>query len=173
MKKRLTLRAPLTLAILSLLAVSGFLRYYLYVNSNQLLREFKNQNYREIYSADTLKVSSRLSSLSSVINWVCIEGTVADKIFYKMKRGECSSGIFQQRQEMLIPQANNIKIVFTTRLPKEVEYLFFLFLVFQSFLIFVLIIATRRAEKEKHQNEIKISKLARQIITCHAFACNQ
>ncbi len=163
MKKVLILFKPVPLAALSLLIVTVFLRFYLYVNSTQLIKEFKNQNFKEIYALDTLKISSRLNSLSSAINWVCLEGSVNNKLFYKMERGSCSTGFFQQSQELHIQQANNIKLVFTTKLPKEVEILFSLFLVLQLILIFALIVSTRKAEQEKRQSEIRNSKLARQM----------
>lgn len=163
MKKLLILTKPLAISVISLLFVTAFLRYYLYVNSSQLTREFKNQNFREIYSLDSLKISSRLNSLSSVINWVCIEGSIGGNAFYKMERGKCKTGLLQQRQEIYIPAANETKIVFTVRLPKEVEILFALFFGLQLILITALVIATKKAEEEKRQNEIKMSKLARQM----------
>ena len=163
MKKLLGILKPLPLATLSLLIVTSFLRYYLYINSNQLVREFKNQNFKEIYSLDTLKISSRLNSLSSVINWVCLEGSVSNDSFYRMARGKCKTGVFQQRQIISIPEANDILIAFTIRLPKEVEYLFFLFFIFQGLLIFALIYSTKKAEEEKRLNESRINKIARQV----------
>lgn len=163
MKKLLILTRPMAISVISLLILSSFLRYYLAINSQQLLKEFKNQNFREIYSMDTLKLSSRMNALSSVINWVCINGEVDSKSFYKMERGSCKNGIFQQQQTLLIPQANNIKISFTTRLPKEVEQLFLLFLGMQTLLIITLIISTKKAEEEKRTNEIRINKMARQM----------
>lgn len=163
MKKVLIIFKPIPLAALSLLIVTVFLRFYLYVNSTQLIKEFKNQNFKEIYALDTLKISSRLNSLSSAINWVCLEGSVDNKLFYKMERGSCSTGFFQQKQELHIKQANNIRLIFTTKLPREVEILFSLFLVLQSILIFALIVSTRKAEQEIRQSEIRNSKLARQM----------
>lgn len=163
MKKLLALTKPLPISVLSLLIVSVFLRYYLAINSDQMLREFKNQNFREIYSMDTLKLASRMNALSSVINWVCMEGSVDGRSFYKMERGECETGIFQHRKKLLVPEANNIKLEFTIRLPKEVEQLFLLFLGLQTILIFALITSTRRNEEEKRENEIRINKLARQM----------
>lgn len=163
MKKILLIFKPLTIATLSLLIVSLFLRYYLYINSAQLIREFKNQNYRELYALDTMKISSRLNSLSMAINWICIEGQVGNVSFYKMSKGKCQTNFFQQHHELSIPHANNMKIAFTLRLPKEVEVFFSLFLVLQVFLIFVLIYATKKSEEEKRLNEIQLSKLARQM----------
>ena len=103
MKKLLALTKPLPISVLSLLIVSVFLRYYLAINSDQMLREFKNQNFREIYSMDTLKLASRMNALSSVINRVCMEGSVDGRSFYKMERGECETGIFQHRKKLLVP----------------------------------------------------------------------
>lgn len=163
MKKLLIVIKPLSIATLSLLIVSAFLRYYLYVNSAQMVNEFKTQNYREIYSLDTLKISSRLNSLSVAINWVCIEGTISNKVFYKIQRGACSTGLFKQNHLLHIPQANNLKILFTTQLPETVEYLFSIFILFQSLLIFALITSTKKNENEKYLNEMKINKLARQM----------
>ncbi len=163
MKKVLYLSKPLLLSIITLLFVSGFLRYYLAINSGQLLLEFKNQNFREIYSMDTLKISSRLNALSSAINWVCIEADIDGKSFYKMERGTCKTGIIKHRQELLIPQANNLYLSFTTRLPKEVEQLFIIFLVMQGILISALIKSTKKAEEEKREHELRLTRLARQM----------
>ena len=163
MKKLLSLINPMTIAVLTLIVVSLFLRYYLYINSNQLIKEFKTQNYREIYSLDTLKISSRLNSLSSAINWVCLEGSIDHQSFYSMNKGQCENGIFQQKQEIFIPEANNLKISFTVKLPKEIEYLVYLFLFLQLLLIVAIILSTKKSEEEKHLNELKINKLARQM----------
>lgn len=163
MKKLFNLSKPLLLSIITLLFVSGFLRYYLAINSGQLLLEFKNQNFREIYSMDTLKLSSRLNALSSAINWVCIEGSIDGRSFYKMERGTCKTGIIKHRQELHILQANNIHLSFTTRLPKEVEQLFVIFFVMQIILISALIKSTRKAEEEKREQELSLTRLARQM----------
>lgn len=163
MKKILILTKPLSIAALSLLIVSSFLRYYLYVSSVQMLHEFKNQNYKEIYSLDTLKIASRLNSLSTAINWVCIEGSINEKIFYKIQKGDCLTGLLQQNTILKLPQADNLKVSFTIKLPKEVEYLFAIFIIFQSLLIFALIKSTKKSEQEKRINDIKFNKLSRQM----------
>ena len=110
MKKLLTQITPLRIAILSLLMVTLFLRYYLFINSAQLIKEFKTQNFKEIYSMNSLEISSRLNSLSNVINWVCLEGSVSKQSFYKIKRGECKTSIFQQHHEVLIPETNRLPV---------------------------------------------------------------
>lgn len=163
MKKLLTKFTPTYIATLSLLMVSLFLRYYLFINSAQLIREFKNQNYKELYSMDSLQVSSRLNSLSTAINWVCLEGSISNRTFFKMQQGRCETGLFQQKQMILIPQANNTQIIFTVRLPKEVEVFFIVFLLFQGCLILALINSTKRMELARHLNEAKINKIARQV----------
>jgi signal transduction histidine kinase len=163
MKKLLSFFKPTIIATLSLLIVSSFLRYYLYINSEQTILEFKNQNYREIYSSNSLGISSRLSSLSSAINWVCIHASIDNKPFYKTERGQCSTGIFKQRVDLQLPEANNISISFTMRLPKAMEILFTIFMVMQSILIAALIFSTRKSEEEKRSYEISLSKIARQM----------
>lgn len=163
MKKVLTFLGPILISLLSLSAVSLFFRYYLLINSEQLVREFKNQNYREIYSANTLQISSRLNSLSNAVNWVCLEASIQEKTFYKIERGRCHTGLIQQRQVLTIPQANNIKISFTTRLPQEVEKLFAFFFILQFFLIVALFLSTKKQQEEKRESEIKINKIARQV----------
>lgn len=163
MKKILLLLHPLSIATLSLLLVSIFFRYYLYINSAQLIREFKNQNYREIYSLDALKVSSRLNSLSSAINWVCLEGKINNQVFYKVQKDNCSSGVFKQRHILNIPAANNTVISFTTKLPLEVEYLFTIFFILQVLLIFAIILSTKKIEEYKRQSQILFIKLARNM----------
>lgn len=163
MKKILGRIKPLHIAFMSLLIVTCSLRYYLLVNSQQLAREFKNQNFKELYSADTISISSRLNSLSTVINWVCIEGSVDQQSFYQMAKGKCDTGLFKQKQEISLPEANNTLITLTVRLPKEAEVFFALFLILQSLLIIALINSTRRSEELKRLDEMKISKLARQM----------
>lgn len=163
MKRVLIIFKPVYMATLSLLIVTIFLRIYLYENSNQLVKEFKNQNFKEIYSLDTLKITSRLNALSSAINWVCIEASVNGKSFYRIERGDCKTGLFQHSHEIYIKEANNIRFVFTTKLPKEVGSLFSLYWALQLLLIFALIVSTRKAEEVKRQHEIKNSKLARQM----------
>lgn len=162
MKKILTSIKPIFIISLSFLIVSFFLRYYLHASTNQLIREFKNQNYRELYALDTLKISSRLNSLSTVINWTCIEGTHGLELFYSLKKGECASGFFQERQVLSIPEANNLKIAFTVKLPNQIEYLFIVFLTMQIILVFSIMYVTRKIEEEKRLHETKIMKIARQ-----------
>ncbi len=163
MKKLLTKISPILIATFSILTITFFLRFYLYINSSQLIKEFQNQNYKELYSMDTLQVTSRLNSLSSAINWVCIRGSLNNDTFFSLSKGECQTGLFQQNQEILLPEANNTIISFTVRLPKEVEYFFLIFIIFQSILIAVLIIFTRKVEAEKYLNENKINRIARQV----------
>ena len=163
MKNLLRLLNPISIAMLSLLIVSCFLRYQLYMSAQQSIFEFKNQNFKEIYSSDTLKISSRLNSLSSAINWVCINASVNGKAFYKSERDTCSTGVFQQKTEFSLPEANNIAITFTLRLPKPIEHLFALFIIMQTILIAALIVSTRKTEEEKRKYEISLSKIARQM----------
>jgi signal transduction histidine kinase len=163
MKKILISRFPILLATITLLIVTSFLRYNLYINSKQLTREFLNQNSNELYSMDTLKVSSRLNSFSRALNWVCIEGEVNSKVFFSMKKGSCETGLFQQNVEIKIPEANNSKISFTLKSPKDLEILFLVFFLMQIALIATLILATRKAEEDKMKTEREISKLSRKM----------
>lgn len=163
MKKLHIFIKPLSISILSLLIVSAFFRYYLYINTTQMIREFKNQNANEIYTLDTFKVVSRLNSLSSVINWVCIEASVGQNSFYSRKKSSCETGLMQQRHVIDIKEADNFQIAFTIKLSKEVETLFIVFFIMQIFLIMALIISTKASEEEKRLIELKITKLAREI----------
>lgn len=163
MKKVLISRFPIILVTLTLLIVTFFLRYNLYINSSQLAREFLTQNANELYSMDTLKVSSRLNSISKSLNWICIEGEVNSKVFYSMKKGHCESGFFQQYVEIKIPEANNTKIFFTLKTSKDLELLFVIFLLMQIGLIGTLIIATRKAEEEKIKTDRELTKLTRKM----------
>ena len=151
------------MSFLSFLIVSGFLRYNLYLSTAQLSREFLTQNAKEIYSIDTLRISSRLNSFSKSLNWVCIEAEVNQKPFFKMSRGECTTGLFQQRSEIFIVEANNLKISFTLKPAFELELLFIGFLIVQIALFTSLILATKRSELEKRQQELKWLKLSRKM----------
>lgn len=163
MKKVLISRFPIILVTLTLLIVTFFLRYNLYINSSQLAREFLTQNSIELYSMDTLKVSSRLNSISKSLNWICIEGEVNSKVFYSMKKGHCESGFLQQYVEIKIPEANNTKIFFTLKTSKDLELLFIIFLLMQIVLIGTLIVATRKAEEEKMKTDRELTKLSRKM----------
>lgn len=162
MKKILSSLNPLNIFLLSLLIVSSFLRYYLFLETNQLVKEFKNQNYRELYSLDTLKISSRLNSLANAQNWLCIEASIDSKPFYSLKRDNCGNGILRQEKSIIIQEANNLKITFTLELSKEIQYLFFILLFIQALLIIVITLVTKKIESEKRASELKLIKLARQ-----------
>lgn len=163
MKKLLTKISPILIALFSIVTITLFLRFYLFINSSQLIKEFQNQNYKELYSMDTLQVSSRLNSLSTVINWVCIKGSLNNQVFFSLKKGNCQTSLFQQHQEFSIPEANNIVISFTVRLPKEVEIFFLIYLIFQTILIVILFVFTKKVEADKYLNEAKINRIARQV----------
>lgn len=129
----------------------------------QLSKEFLNQNMSELYSMDTLKVSSRLNSFSRALNWVCIEGEVDSKSFFSMKKGNCKTSLFQQNVGIKIPEASNTQISFTLKISKELELLFIIFLLLQIALIATLIAATKKAEEEKTKSERETSKLSRKM----------
>lgn len=162
MKKILSSLTPLSIFLLSLLIVSSFLRYYLFLETNQLVKEFRNQNYRELYSLDTLKISSRLNSLANTQNWLCIEASIDGKPFYSLKRDNCENGILRQEKSIIIQEANNLKITFTLKLSKEIQYLFFILLFIQILLIITITLVTKKIESEKRASELKLIKLARQ-----------
>lgn len=163
MKKFLITKLPLLLAAVTLLIVTAFLRYNLYISTQQLAREFQTQNAKELYSIDTLKISTRLNSFSSAINWVCIEAESRNKTFFSMKNGKCATGLFQQQATISIPEADNIKVSFTLKWPSELQKLFILFLLLQIALIVSIIIATRKAEIERRRKESELFELSRKM----------
>lgn len=162
MKKILISRLPLLISIISLLVFSVFLRVNLYLNSVHLINEFKTQNAKELYAIDTLKISSRLNSFSSAINWVCVEGSAGNRSFFKMNKEDCHSGLFQQQVELKIPEANDLKLSLTLKLGSDIQLFFISFLIMQIALIFSLILATKIAEKESRLREIEYHKMALQ-----------
>lgn len=162
MKKIPSTVKTLSIFFLSLLIVSSFVRYYLLLETNQLVNDFRNQNFRELYSLDTLKISSRLGSLANAQNWVCIEASIGNKQFYSLKRNSCGTGILTQEKIIAIPEANNLNISFTLKLSSEIQFLFFVFLFIQILLIITVTLITRKIENEKRESELKIIKLARQ-----------
>ena len=164
MKKILIEKAPLILAAITLLIVSVLFRYNLYLNTAQLGREFLNQNFKEIYSADTLKLSNRLNSFSRALNWVCIEGEVNKTLYFSNKKNNCESGIFQQKVEITIPEANNSKISLTLKVSNELQNLYLVFFILQVILILSVFLTTQYAEQEKMKYEMRLSKLARKML---------
>lgn len=163
MKKILISRLPIIIACVTLLLFTCFLRYNLYVNSNQLAKEFANQNFNEIYSIDTLKLSSRLNSFSRALNWVCIKAEVNNSIFFNAEKGKCNTNILQQKVQIIVPEANNLKILLTLKLSNDLELLFSIFLLLQLALIISLIIATKRSEADKRQSDLNFLKLSRKM----------
>lgn len=151
------------MAVITLLIVTGFLRYSLYLNSQQLSKEFLTQNAQEIYSIDTLKLSSRLNSFSRALNWVCISGEVNSVPFFHMQKGQCNSGVFQQKVIISVPEANNIQISLTLKLSKDLEVLFIIFLLMQIALILSLVVATKKSEEDKRLHESKLLQLSRKM----------
>ncbi len=163
MKKILITKLPVILASLTLLIVTAFLRYNLYLNSTQLAREFLTQNAKDIYSMDTLKLSSRMNSFSSALNWVCIKGEVNSTPFFNMQKGPCETGLLQQKVEIFIPEASNIRIEITQKLSKDLQVLFISFILFQIALILSIIVATKKSEEEKVAQELKFLKVSRKM----------
>lgn len=80
-----------------------------------------------------------------------------------MQNGTCETGLFQQKVQVFAPEANNIKISLTLKLSKDLELLFGLFLLLQIALIISLIVATKMAEEEKRQQELKFLQLSRKM----------
>lgn len=163
MKKFLIKTFPLILSAITLLIVTVFLRYNLYISTNQLAREFQTQNAKELYSIDTLKISTRLNSFSSALNWVCIEAEAREKAFFSMVKGDCSNGIFQQKALISIPEADSIKVSFTLRLPTDLQRLFVIFLTLQIGLIFSIVFATKKSESERRKKELELYELSRRM----------
>lgn len=163
MKKFLITKLPLIISTLLFLIVSGFLRYNLYLSTQQLSKEFLSQNAREMYSIDTMRISSRLNSFSRSLNWVCIEAEVNKNQFFKMTRGSCTTSLFQQRIEIFLEEANNLKVAFTIKPPKELEILFFGFLILQIALVTSLVFATKLSEQDSRQRELKWLQLSRKM----------
>lgn len=162
-KKILNLFTPTKTAAMSLLIVTAFFRVYLYIYTNQVVDDFKKQNYKAISSGDTLNLTTRLNAFSSSTHWVCIYGSINGKKFYNLENDYCRNSFIQQRAYLKILHANNIQFDFTLRFPKEVEVLFLFFLILLTLLLIIIIRSTRYFEEEKRKHEINLSKLARQM----------
>lgn len=151
MKNFLTSKVSFVIAVASLLLLTLILRFNLYQTTKQFADDFKSQNFNEIYSMDTLKISSRLNAISSTVNWECIEAEIAGKPFFKMNKNSCSTGLFRQKTVISIPEANNVKITFTLKYSDENKTIYLVFLISQILLIVSLIYTTRKNEQEKKQ----------------------
>ena len=163
MKNFLQSKLPFIISIASILLLTGLLRFNLYQTTNQFAKDFKSQNFNEIYSLDTLKISSKLNAISSTVSWECIEGEIAGKAFFKMVKDSCNSGLFQQKSVIHVPEANNVKITFTLKINDKNIKIYLVFLFSQVLLIISLIITTKKNEEEKRLNEIKMNNLSRQM----------
>jgi len=80
-----------------------------------------------------------------------------------MQNGTCETGLFQQKVQVFVPEASNIKISLTLKLSNDLELLFGLFLLLQIALIISLIVATKMSEEEKRQKELKFLQLSRKM----------
>lgn len=163
MKNFLQSKLPFIISIASMLLLTGLLRFNLYQTTNQFTKDFKSQNFNEIYSLDTLKMSSKLNAISSTVSWECIEGEIAGKPFFKMVKESCKTGLFQQKSVIHVPEANDVKITFTLKINEKNIKIYLIFLFSQILLIISLIITTKKNEEEKRLNEIKMNNLSRQM----------
>jgi nitrogen-specific signal transduction histidine kinase len=97
------------------------------------------------------------------LNWVCVQAEVDSKLFFNLKKGSCDTGLLQQKIEIYVPEANNIKISLTLKLSRDLEILFGLFLMLQLALIISQILATKISEEDKRQQELKFLQLSRKM----------
>lgn len=149
--------------IFSILAISIFLRINLNLETKKVLNEFKTQNYLEIYSIDTLKISNKLTSLSSSLNWACIEASTGGQLFYKMSKSNCSTGIFKEKATIIIPEANNLNIALTLYPSGQILNLYFFILLCNFFIILSLYFSVKKQQKDQLSEELKFNQLSRQI----------
>jgi len=80
-----------------------------------------------------------------------------------MQKDSCATGLFQQKVEIFVPEASNIKITITQKLSNDLQILFISFILFQISLIISIIAATKKSEEEKVIQELKFLKLSRRM----------
>lgn len=157
------------LALLSIVLCLVMVRLELIQVAEQLRKEFQAQNRSELHSGDVFSLATRLNSLSSAINWICIEGTREGQVFFSRGSSGCAHRPWNETVLITNP-ASDLKISITLRLPATHEFAMSLFIVLQAILLVVLIWSTRRTERERAEQtanrlrlEAEVGRLAEQV----------
>lgn len=141
---------------------AGALRFYLAQATEQFALDFQRQNLFEINSIDTLKLTARLNALADSLNWVCIEASHGGRNFFERRNGQCETGLIKQRADIFVPQADDLRITFTLRLPQALEVGALLFFTLQGLLLITLISVSKNEERRLVKAEKALVDLATQ-----------
>ncbi len=160
--KRWIPTASILVALLTALVLAGALRFYLTHSAEQFAQDFQRQNLFEINSIDTLKLTARLNALADSMNWVCIEASHGERYFFERRNASCETGLIKQRADIHVPQADDLKIAFTVRLPQALEFGAILFFILQGGLLVTLITVAKREERQLLKAEKALVDLATQ-----------
>ncbi len=150
-----------------MISCTVFFKVYLAQVAKLFKHDFEKQNLSELNSVNVFGLTARLNSLSSTIPLSCIVGTRAGKRFYEFQKSQapndCNASFFN---EVVFIQAHgdeNLEIAFTLTLPQELKYAAAVFLSLQLLLLFTLLWSARQSERDLHENEAKLGKLAAQV----------
>jgi hypothetical protein len=154
---------PVMTVCLSFVLCIAFLRFYLDQTATNLVDDFRRQNFAELAGSDTFSLANRLNSMSSSINWECISGERAGKVFYEQKKSSCKQNFLNKKIVLDSPENSEMRIMFTIALPSELLWGAALFLIFQLMLLFFIRRTTIALEAEKYVRQQEIANLAEQV----------
>ena len=99
---------------LSIVSAYLFIRSYHKETSQQFIKDFTSQNAAIISSGDTYELVYRLNQLSNNRHWKCIslkENNLT--IFSRSTDNNCSSGLFQTLESLVVPENKKFELIFT------------------------------------------------------------
>ena len=135
-------------------AIWGF-QHALTENTTQLVEAFRADNARALAAGDLPVITSRLSSLMSSVNWMCISAEQDHHAFFEQYRGACTASFFQRRFSLSVPENTGVKISITLRLPRPLEESFAAELCLHLLCLGLIYWGTKMAEEERHLDETR------------------
>lgn len=157
------------LLLITVISAYLFLSTYHKETSRRFIQDFYAQNSAIISRGDSYELVYRLNSLSSVQHWKCISVEESGKvIFARNNSTDCNPGIFQSIEQVVVPENNKLKVVFTIEMPSSLKLLLGIFLLVQLSVL-VLVVYIQKSEYLKRemlsQNwQRQISKTMAQVV---------
>lgn len=156
---------PLIVPVIALLGVFVFYQYYLNEYVANFSENFRTQNSSELANHDLLGLSTRLNSLSSSENIVCVSAENEGHLFFQFKKTgmDCSERFFNRKIVIGSNNANKFRIRILLTLPQEARLGFYVYGFIQLMLIGLMGYMIQRIEKIKHANNVRVANISKQV----------
>lgn len=154
---------PAAVVILSIAAASLFFRFYLRETAWQFASSFEKQNLVAIETGDVFALSSRLNALGASVRATCVSARRGAHVFFEQKTGPCSRGFLRERVWVETANQEGIRVDFTLRLPRSVEWAGSAFLSLQLLLLGMLFLGVRQLERVRSEGARRLADLAAQV----------